>query len=81
MKITTLILTIGIGVALSGCSTDEPLFANDATKAKASNSNPDGNSDVMRDVTNNQHSGASQGANYPHSLNNGALQQNNPYSH
>jgi len=81
MKTKVLILAVVLTCGLCGCATDEPLFATDATKAKASNSDPDANAEVMRDVTNNQHSAASQGSNNPHALNNGALQQNNPYSH
>jgi hypothetical protein len=86
MKKITPILLAGIALAFCGCSTDEPIFSSDASKAKASNSNPDANAEVSRDVYNNQNSGASMGTNNPHANTsigggNGGAQQANPYSH
>ena len=84
MKKITPILLAGIALAFCGCSTDEPIFASDATKAKASNQNStDANAEVARDVVNEQHSSASMGSNYGETMGGkGSPQASaNPYSH
>lgn len=89
MKNITLIILAGCALACCGCTTDSPIFANDATKAKAVDTvNPDGspagasNAEVARSIVNVQNSGASMGneAAYgnPHASTGSSM---NPYSH
>ena len=75
-----LILAAVVAGGLCGCSTDGPLFANDATKAKVASNDPDRNNDVERDLANRNLSAAPQGSTLPRDLNNGALHQGNPYN-
>jgi hypothetical protein len=63
MKIITPIILAGAMLAFCGCSTDQPVFANEATQASeaqrsANTSDSTSNSEQQRDVYNQMNSGA-----------------------
>jgi len=81
MKIITPIVLAGAALAFCGCTTDSPIFANDATKTQAANANPSVE-EQSRDMQNWQNSGQNMGVSggtqtSPVQSNN----QMNPYGH
>jgi hypothetical protein len=95
MKTKVIILLAGTLLALCGCTTDEPLFANDYTKEKTSESAAAGpsNQEQSRDIFLQQNNGAGLGTNYNGGMSGGNggssgpsrdminQQAGNPYGH
>ncbi len=63
MKSLAPLILAGALLALAGCTTDSPIFATDASKAKQEGAGPS-NQEQARDVYNQQNSGAGLGSNY-----------------
>ena len=80
MKNITPIVLAGLLLALCGCSTDSPIFSNDATKASNS-AGGTSNAEETRDIVNEQHSGASMGDQTQGGGGPAPAMSSNPYAH